>query len=67
MSLGYLSRVCVRVVQAAVRAEHPASTKPPPMPRPSQAAPAPHHRPWFSDGMAEMRAAAKTADRKSVV
>jgi hypothetical protein len=61
MSLGYLSRVCVRVVQAALRAEQPASTKPPTIPRPSLAAPAPHRRAWFSGGTAEMQATAKTA------
>jgi hypothetical protein len=64
MSLGYLSRVCVRVVQAAVRAEQPASTKPPTIPRPSPAAPSPHRRTWFSGGTAEMQASANTAADK---
>ncbi|KAM0906730.1 hypothetical protein ACQ4PT_016594 [Festuca glaucescens] len=63
MSLGYLSRVCVRVVQAAVRAEQPASTKPPTVPRPSPAAPAPHRRAWFSGVTAEMQAAAEKTRR----
>uniref|UniRef100_A0A8I6Y3H3 Uncharacterized protein n=1 Tax=Hordeum vulgare subsp. vulgare TaxID=112509 RepID=A0A8I6Y3H3_HORVV len=58
MSLGYLSRVCARVVQTAVRAEQPAAA----MPKPSPAAQAPHRLSRFSDGMPDqMPVAARTA------
>lgn len=62
MSLGYLSRVCVRVVQAAMRAEQPTST----IPKPSPAAPVPHRPSRFSCGMAnQMPATAKTVAWKT--
>ncbi|KAM3240671.1 hypothetical protein ACQJBY_053987 [Aegilops geniculata] len=58
MSLGYLSRVCARVVQAAVRAEQPAST----MSKPSPVAQVPHRRSRLSGGLADQTpVAAKTA------
>lgn len=61
MSLGYLSRVCARVVQAVVRAEQPAAA----MPKPSPVAQAPHRRSRFSDGVAgQTPVAAKTAAGK---
>lgn len=66
MSLGYMSRVCVRVVQAAVRAEQPASKQ---TPKPSAPAAAAHHQLQArrsSGGLTETPAKAAVAPKKVV-